>query len=133
MLETNFVNTFWHGEAISSAERLCIQSFLDHGHSFRVFTYSDVEMPGGVIVEHAAQILPLERFFYFEGSPSGFSNIFRYKLLLERGGWWVDTDVLCLKRELPDCDYYWAQETPGRINGAILKFPPEDPVCLRLF
>jgi hypothetical protein len=24
--------------------------------------------------------------------------LFRYKLLLERGGWWVDSDVICLRR-----------------------------------
>ena len=31
------------------------------------------------------------------GSLAAFSNLFRYKLLLERGGWWVDTDVICLR------------------------------------
>src|SRR5690349_14457898 len=123
------VNTFWHGERLSAIERLCMESFVKHKHAFRVFTYSDAEMPTGVIVEDAAKILPLERFFKIEESPSAFSNVFRYKLLLEQGGWWVDTDVLCLKTNLPNCDYYWAQEAPGRINGAILKFPKGDETC----
>src|SRR5262249_54280435 len=31
-----------------------------------------------------------------KGSPSAFSNYFRYKLLAEKGGWWIDTDVVRL-------------------------------------
>ncbi|MBL0171623.1 MAG: hypothetical protein IPP90_12990 [Gemmatimonadaceae bacterium] len=38
-----------------------------------------------------------------QGSVSGFSNFFRYRLLHDRGGWWVDTDVVCLRHfEFPD-------------------------------
>jgi hypothetical protein len=32
-----------------------------------------------------------------KGSYSAFSNLFRYKLIFEKGGWWVDTDVVCLR------------------------------------
>jgi hypothetical protein len=125
-------NTFWHGESLSAVEKVCMESFIKHNHFLRVFTYSKAEMPAGVILEDAAVIMPRDRVFTFQESPSAFSNIFRYKLLLERGGWWVDTDILCLGREIPDCDYYWAREVPGKINGAILKFPPGDPMCWRL-
>ena len=45
-------------------------------------------------------------FFYTDalhvGSVAGFSNLFRYELLRRDGGWWVDTDVLCLAAELAD-------------------------------
>jgi hypothetical protein len=133
MFEDSTFNMFWHGDKLSPIDRLCMVSFVNHNHVLRVFTYSDVEMPAGVVVEDAATIMPLDRFFIFQGSPSAFTNIFRYKILLERGGWWVDTDILCLKRKLPDCDYYWANEDFQNINGAVLKFPPGDPMCWRLF
>ncbi len=32
-----------------------------------------------------------------KGSYAGFANLFRYKLLLEKGGWWVDLDTICLR------------------------------------
>jgi hypothetical protein len=132
MPQNQLFNTFWHGEKLSTLEKACMRSFLEHQHMVRVFTYLRVEMPPGVIIEDASNILPYDRFFTFEGSPSAFSNIFRYKLLAERGGWWVDTDILCLRKEIPECDYYWAFEEQDRINSAILKFPPGDPVCWRL-
>ncbi len=120
-------NMFWHGDNLSPLEMACIKSFLSHGHKVRVFTYHQVELPEGVIKEDANKILPINQLFIFDNSPSGFSNIFRYKLLLEQGGWWVDTDVLCLSNEIPACDYFWAEQAPGEINGAILKFPVGDP------
>lgn len=132
MPESSTINMFWHGTALSGIEEICIQSFLDRGYAVRLFTYTDIEMPAGVIPEDARSILPYDRLFFYDESPSAFSNIFRYKLLWERGGWWVDTDVLMLKAEMPDCDYYWAEEDPGRINGAVLKFPARDPLSLVL-
>ena len=120
-------NMFWHGDKLSPLEITCIKSFLNYGHKVRVFTYHKVKLPEGVINEDASQILPENQLFIFDNSPSGFSNIFRYKLLLEQGGWWVDTDVLCLHREIPACDYFWAEQAPGEINGAVLKFPVGDP------
>jgi len=125
-------NMFWHGD-LTPLELSCIQSFINHGHSVRVFTYQKVALPNGAINEDASQILPYTRFFMFEDSPSAFSNIFRYKLLLEQGGWWVDTDVVCLKGDIPECDYFWAEEIPGIIASSVLKFPAGDSMCERLF
>jgi hypothetical protein len=50
----------------------------------------------------ANEILPASTIFTYphgpeRGSYGAFANLFRYKLLLERGGWWVDTDLVCLK------------------------------------
>lgn len=123
---------FWYGEALSPLEQVCIQSFVRQGHRIRLFTYTDVSVPEGVIVDDASEIMPADSVFTFDNSLAAFSDIFRFKLLFERGGWWVDTDILSLKPEVPDCDYYWAQEHPGRINGAVLRFPPRDPMCEKL-
>jgi hypothetical protein len=133
MSQREVFNMFWEGQPLTSVEILCMRSFVNHGHSLTVFTYNGVQVPEGVAMEDARQVLPADRYFTFEDSPSAFTNIFRYKLLLERGGWWVDTDVFCRKRQLWMCDYYWAEEIPGQINGAVLRFPPGDPLCWRLF
>jgi len=120
-------NMFWYGVRLAPLERACIKSFISHGHIVRVYTYNQPDLPEGAIRMDARQILPENQLFIFENSPSGFSNIFRYKLLLEQGGWWVDTDVVCLSSDIPECDYFWAEQVPGEINGAVLKFPAGDP------
>ncbi len=84
-------------------EQLCISSFLRNGHEFHLYAYGPVEgLPAGATLRDAAEILPESGVFGYQsgfgkGSFSAFSNFFRYKLLLERGGWWVDTDVVCLR------------------------------------
>jgi len=125
-------NMFWHGDSLSTLEWACMQSFLDHGQRLRVFSYEELAIPAGAEIADASQILPRERLFLFDNSPSAFTNIFRYKLLLEQGGWWVDTDVLCLTPRIAPCEYYWAEQNPGVINGAVLKMPGGDPICAKL-
>jgi hypothetical protein len=81
-------------------ERLCIRSFLANGHGYDLYAYRPVEdAPPGVKLRDANEILPESRIFRYShrDSVAGFANYFRYKLLLERGGWWVDTDVVCVK------------------------------------
>jgi hypothetical protein len=93
------VQSLWIGPRLSVMERLSIASFLRHGHEFHLYTYGAVEgIPPGTVVRDGREILPEERIFVYRDFPSvsGFSNFFRYKLLLERGGWWVDTDLVCL-------------------------------------
>jgi hypothetical protein len=117
--------TFWHGVKVSTLEWICIKSFIDQGHEYHLYAYSDViatcHFPPGTIIRPAEEILPRERLFYFEKSPSAFSNLFRYKLLGKTSAWWVDTDVYCRGSQIPNVDYCWSEEEPGQINGAILK------------
>jgi hypothetical protein len=81
-------------------ERLSIASFLANGHEYHLYTYGDVDnVPRPVVWKDAAGILPEAMIFQYEkhASYSAFSNFFRYKLLLERGGWWADLDTICVK------------------------------------
>ena len=81
-------------------ERLSIQSFLKNGHPFHLFAYNELEeLPEGAVLKDANEVLPESSIFMYEkhASYAGFANFFRYKLLLERGGWWADLDMVCLK------------------------------------
>jgi mannosyltransferase OCH1-like enzyme len=111
-------------------ERLSILSFLHEGHPFHLFTYGPVEgVPEGCIVEDAREVLPKSRIFRYRDFPSyaGFANVFRYKLLLDRGGWWVDTDTVCLKPFEFEQPYVFGTEADreGRdvTNNGFLKAP----------
>ena len=82
-------------------ERLSLRSFVSNGHPVHLYTDGDVtNIPSGVVIMDGREILPAHRVFRYSmgGSYAGFSNIFRYKFLLERGNFWCDLDVVCLCR-----------------------------------
>ena len=109
----------------------CIRSFVDRGHTVRLYAYEPLEMPPGVLAADARAILPSEEIGRCQ-SIEVFGDVFRYELLFREGGWWADVDVFCLTDRLPEARYAWAEEEPGVINGAILKFPPGEPIVAEL-
>ena len=123
------IRTLWIGPELSLLEQLCLSSFLAHGHEVCLYLYEDVRgVPPGTILEDAARVLPASSIFTYTATPSyaGFSNFFRYKLLLEHGGWWVDTDVVCLRPFRFDREHVFAAEhgSDGPIaTSGILKAP----------
>jgi hypothetical protein len=131
--------SFWWGEALSPYERLCLQSFVDRGHAFDLYTFDpDISVPKGVRVRDASEILGWNAFFVYpdgpgKGSPAGFANLFRYKLLHDRGGWWVDTDVVCLSDEIPSFEEFFAWQDALHVNCAVLFSRPGDPVMANCF
>lgn len=100
-LET--IQSLWIGKRLSVMEQLCIRSFLDRGHPFRLYAYQEIDgIPEGTELRDGREILSEKEIFVYRtgsgrGSPSAFSNMFRYKLLLENGGWWADLDAYCLR------------------------------------
>ncbi|MEO8215580.1 MAG: glycosyltransferase [Acidobacteriota bacterium] len=90
----------WIGSELSTMERLSITSYLANGHPYHLYAYRDIAgVPEGTVMEDANRILPESSIFKYRhhDSYAGFSNYFRYKLLLEKGGWWSDLDVVCLR------------------------------------
>lgn len=124
------VQSLWIGRKLSVMERLSIASFLANGHEYHLYVYEEIEnVPKGTVQKVAEEILPESMIFQYKSQPShaGFSNFFRYKLLLSRGGWWVDTDVVCLKPFAFEAPYVFASERVGRqevATTAVLKTPP---------
>jgi hypothetical protein len=93
----------WIGPRLSTLEQLSILSFLASGHEVHLYAYGEVAaVPSGTIRRDAREVLAESEVFTYaagfgKGSPSAFSNFFRYKLLLDRGGMWCDIDIVCLK------------------------------------
>ena len=110
------IQSLWIGERLSALERLSISSFLSHGHAFHLYVYDEVaEVPQGVVIRDASRIVSPDRIFKYRDyeSYAGFANLFRYRLLLEKGGYWVDCDVVCLAPFQQAPDYVFASEFPG--------------------
>ena len=123
------IQGLWVGPELSVMERLSIASFRQNGHEYHLYVYDEPKnVPSGTVIADANQILPASSIFQYKQRPSyaGFSNFFRYKLLLERGGWWVDTDTICLKEfDFPD-EYVFSSEIARGsevINSGIIKAP----------
>jgi mannosyltransferase OCH1-like enzyme len=123
------IQGLWVGPELSVMEQLSIASFLQNGHEYHLYVYDDIKnIPTGAVVKDANQILPASRIFQYKhhATYAGFSNFFRYKLLLERGGWWVDTDTICLRWfDFPE-EHVFSSERVDElevINSGIIKAP----------
>lgn len=129
------VQSLWIGNQLTKLEQLAICSHLHFGHEFHLYVYEDVKgIPAGTVVKNGEEILPKSEIFAYEtawgkGSFSAFSNFFRYKLLCEKGEWWVDTDVVCLKAFDWDRDFVAASEImeEGWVQATTcaIKTPPD--------
>jgi len=130
----NIIQGLWIGKSLSLMEQLSIKSFLANGHEYHLYVYRKVKnVPRNTVIKDANEILPEQMIFKYrdkehEGGFSGFSNLFRYKLLSEKGGFGVDLDVVCLKNWDFDASYVFATERsyrkkPDSICAGIIKAP----------
>jgi mannosyltransferase OCH1-like enzyme len=128
------VQSLWIGDRLSTMEQLCIRSFQRQGHVFHLYVYQKTAgVPEGTITLDGNEILPQSRIFTYKehNTYAGFANFFRYKLLLEKGGWFVDADMVCLKPFGFQDDYVFSSESVnGRqlVNLGAMKVPPGSPV-----
>jgi mannosyltransferase OCH1-like enzyme len=105
-----------------------MKSFLAYGYQFVLYTYEEVDgLPEGVCRRDASGILPQRKVFKHQDSYAQFSDIFRYRMLRDKGGCWVDLDVVCLKTFDFTSDYVFSSErrknAEMRINTGIIKVP----------
>lgn len=144
MREGNAIHGLWIGRELSKLEQLTIRSFLRQGHPFNLWVYDDLEddLPDGVVLQDASKILSRERIFLKDrpdpGSSVGkksygpFSDLFRYKLLHDQGGTWVDMDLTCLKAFDFDEPYLFRSHRIG-VMGNLLKAPKGSELMRRTF
>jgi len=94
---------------------LSISSHLQQGHEYHLWVYEEIKVPEGTTLRYAGDILGESSIFRYQvgegkGSVSAFSNLFRYCLLKELGGWWCDTDVVALRPFDFEEEYVFASE-----------------------
>ena len=93
------VQSLWVGPELSKLEIYSIRSYLKTGHTFHLYTYEKVKnIPKGTIIKDGNQIIPKKELFIYKESYLPFADIFRYKLLYEKGNYWVDLDMIALKK-----------------------------------
>ena len=83
---------------LGDMEIYSINSFINTGHEFHLYTYEKINgIPKKTKILDGNKIMPKKELFKLKEGFLPFSDIFRYKLLSEKGGWWFDTDCICLK------------------------------------
>jgi hypothetical protein len=127
------IQSLWVGETLSTIERLSISSFLKNGHEFHLYTYGKVNnVPEGTLIIDAREICELDdkimtKTGFGKGSYAPFADYFRMQLMAQKGNWWVDLDVVCLKSfsGLPETAIATSLEIPEGdcANSNVLAFP----------
>jgi hypothetical protein len=140
------VQSLWVGPKLSELEILSIKSFQKLGHTFILYTYGKVKnIPPKTIIKDGNKIIKKKDLFKFKKSFLPFSDLFRYKMLYEKGGYWVDLDMIALKPLKFKEPYIFSSERtiqkgPYRnrkfeeiANIGILKAPPKSNFYKELY
>ena len=124
------IQSFWSGK-LTPMELLCMQSFIQNGHEFHLYTYGDVTgIPSNVVVKDANEILPRATLLKFRAIQQA-SDLFRVAMLLKNGGWYVDMDVVCLRPFDFAGEYVFGQVADGggvTVQNNIMRAPKGSPL-----
>lgn len=130
------LRSLWVGERLGIYERAALLSLARFGYDVGLFTYrQDLKAPGEIALLNANEIVPETEIFHTASSPgtfSGFSNLFRYRMLRARDEIWVDTDIIAGSASIPELPYVFGRESKNRLNGAVLGAPKDSSFLLRL-
>jgi hypothetical protein len=139
---TAVFKSFWHG-GLSLLHKACLQSFIRHGHEFRLYSYHPQDAGPGVIICDANEIVRESEIFYVRdrntGSPdiAPFSDFFRLKLLRDGGGWWCDVDTVCLTAAVPAAPLAWSRGCvalkPNTVFNGIMASPANQPFIAEMY
>lgn len=139
-MENNPIQSLWVRGELTTMEKLCIRSFLKNGHDFHLYVYDDVTgVPKGATIRDGKEILSEDKIFTYQtegfgkGEVAGFADWFRYALLFKKGGWWVDTDVICVRRFDFNQEKILATNYEGpnndMANNCVMKLPAGNPLA----
>lgn len=144
---TEVIHTLWIGDTLSALERLTLRSFVAQGYEVRLWVYNrldtfEQEAPLGVKVCDANSVLDGRHIFRYnypnqfghgKGSLAGFSDLFRYKVLYEYGGWWADMDMTCLRVLDFDTAYVFRAHDQLAVVGNLIKCPAKSELMRYCF
>ena len=134
----------WFEGKLSALENLCLRSFLANSYDVHLYTYRQVaNVPPGVKVLPGQDILSEDKLVFNTGadgrrtSYTAFSDLFRLKLIHEKGGWWFDMDMICLQYLPPPTSFYVASTWEG-VDGecacpCAIWAPAGDPLVRELY
>jgi hypothetical protein len=124
------INSLWIGDYLPQIEHICAMSMLRQGHKVRIFTYKHIHnLPAGIEQADANEIVPKADILKYGRenfrNRQMASNIFRYRMLKQNLGLWLDLDMLLLQPIKAITTPLFGLETQESINNAVLYIPPD--------
>ncbi|WP_099823240.1 hypothetical protein [Oceaniglobus indicus] len=119
------VASLWIGEKLQYINQLCLLSHVQQGHPTTLYCTDTVEnVPDGVIVRPATDIMDIDMGVVGATSASFLSNVFRYKMIQKTDAIWIDCDAFCHRPFPDDIDHIYAGHGfRGALNCGVVKIP----------
>lgn len=121
------VASLWIGERLQYLNQLCLVSHVAAGHPTTLYCTHEVRnVPDGVTVRKASEIMEIDMDLVEATSASFLSNVFRYKMIQATDAIWIDCDALC-HRPFPDemQHIYAGHGFRGALNCGVVYIPPK--------
>lgn len=128
------VNAVWIGKSLGQVHAACLRSFQRHGHEVVLHAFDPPEdTPAGIKIFDASKLMRRDEVLTHRktGSLSLASDIYRYRMLREGMGLYVDCDIYCLK-PFPNKEYLFGWESDRAISNAVLHAPYDSELVTRL-
>lgn len=104
------VRSVWFGSVFTNIQKLCINSYLNKGHEFHLYTLQPViGTPEGTVVKDANEFMTRKDIVNFPCNTQA-ADYFRVLMIIKEGGWYVDLDTVCLQPLEFDEPYVFASE-----------------------
>jgi Tfp pilus assembly protein PilF len=120
------IHCFWSDALPSGMAHLALRSMIRQGHPVKLYTYDDVAtmqalVPPGVMVADAGSVVPKSTYHHalVHSEIRYFSDIFRYAVLQEFGGWWLDVDIVLVKPLDFASEHVFSTQWSGVENGHV--------------
>lgn len=119
----------WVGSDLSWLEQVVIQSYLDRGHPFTLYTVGDIGgVPSGVDVRNADEIYGPPPFDISDNDRlrvAVYSDIFRLHLMSKTDFIWSDLDAYCVRSFEGLGDHVFGLNQKGIVPTGIMKVPAD--------
>lgn len=132
-MTTHIVN-LWIGDSLGPIERACMLSVLRQGHRLALYAYREpAGVPEGVEILDASAVLPQSAIPAAWAIRSDlYSDWFRYEIQKRGLGIWLDLDVYLVAPLDTAAAHLFGEYERGKVNGAVLRLPPDSPMLAAL-
>lgn len=119
------INTVWIGKELGLIHAACLRSFIRHGHDVVLHSYGRPhDTPDGVRLFDANKLMKEDEIVLHKktNSLTLASDRYRYRILKEGMGLYVDCDMFCV-RPFTESEYTFGWHSHDTINNAVLNAP----------
>jgi hypothetical protein len=128
------VASLWIGEKLHYLNQICLLSHVRQGHPTTLYCTDTVtNVPEGVTVRPASEIMSIDMDIVRQTSESFLSNVFRYKMIQATDAVWIDCDAYCHKPFPDEMSHIFAGHGfRGALNCGVVYIPKDGALMAQL-